>query len=137
EDARQNSQGPGAATNFEASLAALRGCISCESQRLDRHSKSLSNLRTQIEETTAMSTDEIRANVKKSIAKITSISFDEIPDHASYKDDLQLDSLTILEIAVDAEYQFQVKLSDDDLGEIRTVDDTVRMVQQYLTPVAA
>jgi len=84
-----------------------------------------------------MSTDEIRTNVKKSIAKITSISFDEIPDHASYKDDLQLDSLTILEIAVDAEYQFQVKLSDDDLGEIRTVDDTVRMVQQYLTPVAA
>lgn len=84
-----------------------------------------------------MSTDEIRANVKRSIAKITSIGFDDIPDHASYKDDLQLDSLTILEIAVDAEYQFQVKLSDDDLGEIRTVDDTVRMVQQYLTPVAA
>jgi len=84
-----------------------------------------------------MSTDEIRANVKRSIAKITSISFDEITDHASYKDDLQLDSLTILEIAVDAEYQCQVKLSDDDLGEIRTVDDTVRMVQQYLSPVAA
>ena len=84
-----------------------------------------------------MSTDEIRANLKRSIAKITSIGFDEIPDHASYKDDLQLDSLTILEIAVDAEYQFQVKLSDDDLGEIRTVDDTVRMVQQYLSPIAA
>jgi acyl carrier protein len=84
-----------------------------------------------------MSTDDIRARVKKSIANITSISFDEISDNASYKDDLQLDSLTILEIAVDAEYQFQVKLSDDDLGEIRTVDDTVRMVQQYLTPVAA
>ena len=84
-----------------------------------------------------MNSDEIRANVKKSIAKITSINFEEIPDHASYKDDLQLDSLTILEIAVDAEYQFQVKLSDDDLGEIRTVDDTVRMVQQYLSPVAA
>jgi acyl carrier protein len=82
-----------------------------------------------------MSTDEIRARVKKSIASITNISFDQIPDHASYKDDLQLDSLTILEIAVDAECQFQVKLSDDDLGEIRTVDDTVRMVQQYLTPV--
>jgi acyl carrier protein len=84
-----------------------------------------------------MSTDDIRAKVKNSIAKITNISFDQIPDHASYKDDLQLDSLTILEIAVDAEYQFQVQLTDDDLGEIRTVDDTVRMVQQYLTPVAA
>jgi acyl carrier protein len=81
-----------------------------------------------------MSTDEIRARVKKSIVAITNIGLDEISDNASYKDDLQLDSLTILEIAVDAEYQFQVKLSDDDLGEIRTVDDTVKMVQQYLSP---
>lgn len=81
-----------------------------------------------------MSTDEIRARVKKSIANITNISFDEISDSASYKDDLQLDSLTILEIAVDAEYQFKVNLSDDDMGELRTVEDTVKMVQQYLSP---
>ena len=87
-----------------------------------------------IEEIPEMSTDEIRARVKKSIATITNISFDEISDTASYKDDLQLDSLTILEIAVDAEYQFQVQISDDDLGEIRTVEDTVKMVQQYLSP---
>lgn len=84
-----------------------------------------------------MSTEEIRTRVKRSIANITNINFDEIPDNASYKEDLQLDSLTILEIAVDAEYQFQVKLSDDDLGVLRTVDDTVRMVQQYLSPVMA
>ncbi len=84
-----------------------------------------------------MSTDEIRTRVKKAVANMTNISFDDIPDNASYKDDLQLDSLTILEIAVDAEYQFQVKLSDDDLGEIRTVQDTVNMVQQYLSPAMA
>lgn len=79
-----------------------------------------------------MSTDEIRATIKKSIASITNISLEEITDSASYKDDLQLDSLTILEIAVDAEYQFHVKIPDDDLSEIRTVDDTVRIVQQHL-----
>ena len=84
-----------------------------------------------------MSTDEIRARIKKSIATITNISSEEIGDAASYRDDLQLDSLTILEIAVDAEYQFQVRISDDDLGEIRTVDDTVKMVQQYLNLKAA
>jgi acyl carrier protein len=90
-----------------------------------------------IEEIPEMSTEEIRIKVKKSIAKIANINLDEIPDNASYKDDLQLDSLTILEIAVDAEYQFQVKLSDDDLGVLRTVDDTVKMVQHYLSPVMA
>lgn len=79
-----------------------------------------------------MSTEEIRAAVKKSIANITNINLEEITDSASYKDDLQLDSLTILEIAVDAEYQFQVTIPDELLSEIRTVDDTVRIVQQHL-----
>lgn len=79
-----------------------------------------------------MSTEEIRAAVKKSIATITNINLEEITDSASYKDDLQLDSLTILEIAVDAEYQFQVAIPDEVLSEIRTVDDTVRIVQQHL-----
>jgi acyl carrier protein len=79
-----------------------------------------------------MSTEEIRATVKKSIATITSLNLEEITDTASYKDDLQLDSLTILEIAVDAEYQFQIKIPDEVLSESRTVDDTVRVVQQHL-----
>ena len=79
-----------------------------------------------------MNTEEIRATIKRSIATITNINLEEITDSASYKDDLQLDSLTILEITVDAEYQFQVTIPDEVLSEIRTVDDTVRVVQQHL-----
>jgi acyl carrier protein len=90
-----------------------------------------------IQENLFMSHEEIKLRIKKSIATITNISLEEISDTASYKDDLQLDSLTILEIAVDAEYQFQVKISDDDLGEIRSVNDTVKMVEQYLRLQAA
>ncbi len=84
-----------------------------------------------------MNVDEIRASIKSSIVRITNLDPEEISDHASYKDDLLLDSLTILEIAVDAEYQFQVKIPDDLLSEIRTVDDTVRIVQQHLEMAAA
>ena len=80
-----------------------------------------------------MSTDEIRAAIKSSIARITSIDPSEISDRASYRDDLQLDSLTILEIAVDAEYRFQIKIPDEELSEIRTVEDTAQIVQQYLS----
>ena len=79
-----------------------------------------------------MTTEEIRSAVKRPIVRITGIDPQDISDHASYKDDLKLDSLTILEIAVDAEYQFKIKIPDDELGMIRTVEDTVRTVQQYL-----
>lgn len=83
-----------------------------------------------------MSTDEIRAAVKQSIASIANLDAGEIGDNASYREDLQLDSLTILEIAVDAEYKFQVKIPDDELSNTQTVADTVRIVQQYLAAPA-
>lgn len=84
-----------------------------------------------------MSAEEIRAKIKESIASIANMEIADIPDNASYKDDLQLDSLTILEIAVSAEFDFQIKIPDEQLSEIRTVDDTVRVVQQYLLVEAA
>jgi len=79
-----------------------------------------------------MNIADIRASVKASVARIANLDPEEISDSASYKDDLLLDSLTILEIAVDAEYQFKVKIADELLSEIRTVDDTVMIVQQHL-----
>lgn len=84
-----------------------------------------------------MSVEEIRAKIKESIASIANLELSDISDHASYKDDLQLDSLTILEIAVSAEFDFQIKIPDEQLSEIRTVEDTVRVVQQYLLVEAA
>jgi acyl carrier protein len=83
-----------------------------------------------------MSTDEIRAAVKQSIASIANLDAGEIGDSASYREDLQLDSLTILEIAVDAEYKFQVTIPDEELSNVRTVDDTVRIVERYLSEPA-
>ena len=79
-----------------------------------------------------MDANEIRAAVKNSIAKVTGINAQEISDEASYKEDLGLDSLSIIEIAVDVECRFRVKASDEELSAIRTVADTVRLLQQYL-----
>lgn len=79
-----------------------------------------------------MDSSEIRTKIKNSIASIANLSPDEIADHASYKEDLMLDSLTILEIVVDVEFQFQIKVPDEQLSAIRTVQDTVEVVQQYL-----
>jgi acyl carrier protein len=77
-------------------------------------------------------TNEIRSKIKRSIANITNIDPSEIPDSASYKDDLALDSLSILELVVDVEYQFQIKVPVEELQAIRTVEDTAQLVQKYL-----
>ncbi|MCA1817229.1 MAG: acyl carrier protein [Acidobacteria bacterium] len=79
-----------------------------------------------------MNAEEIRAAVKRAISTTANMETAQIGDDASYKDDLQLDSLTILEIAVGLEYEFQIKIPDEQLSEIRSVGDTVRLIQQHL-----
>ena len=83
-----------------------------------------------------MIAEEIRMNIKRSIANIANIELGAIADNASYKKDLMLDSLTILEIAVDAEVQFQIKIPDEELSSLDTIDETVRLVQRHLVGVA-
>ena len=80
----------------------------------------------------SMSIDEIRDRINRSIVSITCIDPAKLDDSASYKDDLALDSLSILEIVVDVEYQFQIRVPEEELSAIRTISDTVNTVQKYL-----
>ncbi|HEU4387739.1 MAG TPA: acyl carrier protein [Blastocatellia bacterium] len=84
-----------------------------------------------------MDVEEIRERIKRSVANVTHIKLEEIADAASYKDDLALDSLSTLEIVVDVEYQFQIKVPEEELQAIETVEDTVNTVQKYLKLKAA
>ena len=86
-----------------------------------------------------MDANVIRENIKQSVARITGIPPDQISDTASYREDLGLDSLSTLEIAVDAEMCFRIKIPDNRLQEIETVADAVRIVGEYIaaaTPAA-
>jgi acyl carrier protein len=53
---------------------------------------------------------------------------EEIADNASFGTDLELDSLAMIEIAVHVEYTYKFKLSPEEMGSIRSVEDAVAMV---------
>jgi acyl carrier protein len=74
----------------------------------------------------------VRDTIKQSITRITGIPPQHIADTASYRHDLDLDSLSILEIAVDAEMCFGIKIPDALLPEIQTVQDAVRVICEQL-----
>jgi len=80
----------------------------------------------------SISPEEIRERIKGSIASITYLDTEKLDDSASYTHDLGIDSLSILEIVVDVEYQFQIKVPEDELTAIRTIGDTINTVQKYL-----
>jgi len=84
-----------------------------------------------------MDVHAIRGKVKESIQKVTGIDASTIGDSAAYVDDLGLDSLSILEIAVSVEESFGFHASDEELSAIRTVDDTVELVRKRTCVEAA
>ena len=77
-----------------------------------------------------MDVEAIRARVKQSISQVTGIDAATISESAAYVDDLGLDSLSILEIAVNVEEHFKFHATDDELAAIRTVEDTVELVRR-------
>ena len=78
-----------------------------------------------------MEATAIREQIKTHISTITGIPVGQIADSASYVDDLGLDSLSMLELSVNLEYSFKIKLPLERLPELRTIDDSVRIVQEY------
>jgi acyl carrier protein len=78
-----------------------------------------------------MTPDEIRSAIRQSVNRITGIAPEEILDSSSYRNDLGLDSLSMLELTVDIEYAFKIKVPEERLQTIKTVEDTIRLVQEY------
>ena len=74
----------------------------------------------------------IRIKIKEIISNVTNIDPEQIGDDASFVEDLQLDSLSLLEIGVDVDYEFKLGVPEERLGELRTVQDSVALVQQVL-----
>jgi acyl carrier protein len=87
-----------------------------------------------------METEQIRAQIKQSISTVTGIEPADIADNAAYRDDLGLDSLSILEVAINVEFAYKVEVPEEELKDIRTIDDTIAVIQRHLaarTAVAA
>ena len=79
-----------------------------------------------------MEASEVKAKIKEIISTVSSIPVSDIDDRASYAGDLGLDSLTLLEIGVDMDYEFKLGLPEERLQHIRSVQDAFEVVMETL-----
>ena len=84
-----------------------------------------------------MEAQEIGQRIKEIIGDVANLDPQEIGDEANFIEDLQLDSLSLLEIGVDIDYQFKLGVTDEQLKELRTVREAVGLVQQVRASKAA
>jgi acyl carrier protein len=74
--------------------------------------------------------EELIAGIAEIIEEVTGIEPSEVTIDKSFVDDLDIDSLSMVEIAVQTEDKYGVKIPDEDLAGLRTVGDAVAYIQK-------
>lgn len=81
----------------------------------------------------SITAEEIRTRIKQIIANVAGLNSARIGDDATLRDDLKLDSLSLLEIGVDVDLAFKLELPDERYKEIDSLPAMVELVQQRLS----
>jgi len=72
-----------------------------------------------------MSNDQILAEFAQIVQEVTGISATQVTPPKSFVSDLDVDSLSMVEVATAAEDKFGVSIPDEALKNLRTVGDAV------------
>ena len=81
----------------------------------------------------ALSDKEVLAGLAEIVAEETGLDAAEVTGPKSFTDDLDIDSLSMMTIVTLAEEKFGVRIPDEDVKNLVTVDDAV----QYITKAQA
>jgi len=77
-----------------------------------------------------MQQNDIQATVTRVLGEVAKVDPAVVARDKRLREDLGLDSLTLIEVAVAAEDAFGVPLPDEDLERFQTVGDVIDHVQQ-------
>jgi len=77
----------------------------------------------------ALSEQEILSGLAEIVNEETGLPADSVQMDKSFTDDLDIDSLSMMTIVVNAEERFGVRIADDDVKNLKTVGDAVAYIQ--------
>jgi acyl carrier protein len=76
-----------------------------------------------------MSQQEILTELAQIVNDIAGVPVGDVTPDKGFLDDLDVDSLSMVEIATAAEDKFGIRIPDDDLKDLKTVGDAVRYIE--------
>jgi acyl carrier protein len=76
----------------------------------------------------ALSHDEVLAGLAEIVNEETGIDTDSVKMEKSFTNDLDIDSISMMTIVVNAEEKFSVKIPDEEVKNLLTVADAVNFI---------
>ena len=77
----------------------------------------------------AMTDQEILTGLGEIIDEVAGVPAEEVTPEKSFVDDLDIDSLSMVEIVVAAEEKFGVRIPDEEVKNLKTVGDAVSFIE--------
>lgn len=81
----------------------------------------------------SMSKEEILVKLKPIIAEQLGVDESEVTENASFTEDLNADSLDLVEMIMSLEEQFKLQISDEDAEKITTVGEAVDYISEHMS----
>ena len=79
----------------------------------------------------AATREEIYENVKDVLVAQLGVEEGAVTEEASFQEDLGADSLDLVELIMELEDQFEIKISDEDAQQIQTVGQAVDYIASH------
>jgi acyl carrier protein len=76
----------------------------------------------------ALAAADVLAGLKEIVEEVAGVSASQIELDKNFTDDLDVDSLSMVEVVVAAEERFGVKIPDDAVTDLATVGDAVNFI---------
>ena len=79
-----------------------------------------------------MDAETIEQRIRPLIAEQLGVEESKVTRNASFVDDLNADSLDLVEMIMSLEEEFKLEISDEDAEKIHTVGDAVDFIQEHI-----
>ena len=76
-----------------------------------------------------MDEQNIRDGLAEILEEVAGVLPEQVADDKSFVDDLDVDSLSMVEVVVAAEERFGVRIPDDQVKNLKTVGDAVQYIK--------
>jgi acyl carrier protein len=73
---------------------------------------------------------EITEGLAEILEEVAGVTPTDVAEDKSFTDDLDVDSLSMVEVVVAAEEKFGVKIPDDEVQNLKTVGDAVSFIEK-------